>query len=142
MQSLYIARQALHLVILLNDSVDAEEGPDDMQQAERVDLEEWVMMYTPGSEWLTNGIIVGSDLIELLEAMEEWGAVPAGVHLDHNQALLKIQHHHAQIFKERFYFVSSLAYQFSLSRNNHYSMTFVILRASYIRNLSLMTRER
>jgi hypothetical protein len=40
MQSLYIARQALHLVILLNDVVDAEEGPDDMQQAERVDLEE------------------------------------------------------------------------------------------------------
>jgi hypothetical protein len=100
-------------------------------------------MYTPGSERLADGIIVYSDLIELLEAMEEWGATPEGVHFDHKQALLKIQHHHAQIFKERFYFVSPLTYQSSLSRNYPYSMTFVILRAtSYIRNLSLMTRER
>ena len=39
-QSAHIARQALHLVILLNDAVDAELGPDDEQHEERNDLEE------------------------------------------------------------------------------------------------------
>jgi len=43
MQSIHIARQALHLVILLNDLVDTEEGPDDEQEDERIDLEECVL---------------------------------------------------------------------------------------------------
>lgn len=43
MQSIHIARQALHLVILLNDLVDSEDGPDDEQEDERIDLEEWVV---------------------------------------------------------------------------------------------------
>jgi len=42
MQSIHIARQALHLVILLNDLVDTDEGPDDAQEDERIDLEEYV----------------------------------------------------------------------------------------------------
>jgi hypothetical protein len=39
-QSMHIARQALHLVIRLNDSVDSEEGPTDDEDDERIDLEE------------------------------------------------------------------------------------------------------
>jgi hypothetical protein len=40
MQSIHIARQALHLVILLNDSVDQIKGPTQEQEDERIDLEE------------------------------------------------------------------------------------------------------
>jgi len=40
MQSIYISRQALHLVILLNDVVDVEKGPDEAQREERIELEE------------------------------------------------------------------------------------------------------
>jgi len=40
MQSIHIARQALHLVILLNDSVDKAKGPTQEQEDERIDLEE------------------------------------------------------------------------------------------------------
>jgi hypothetical protein len=40
MLSIHIARQALHLVVLLNDSVDAEEGQNEQQQDERIDLGE------------------------------------------------------------------------------------------------------
>jgi hypothetical protein len=40
MQSIHIARQALHLVILLNDSVDKTNGPTQEQEDERIDLEE------------------------------------------------------------------------------------------------------
>ena len=39
MQSIHIARQALHLVILLNDSVDRVEGPTEEQEDERINLE-------------------------------------------------------------------------------------------------------
>jgi hypothetical protein len=42
MQSIYIARQAIHLVITLNDLVDVHEGPNDQQHQERIDLEECV----------------------------------------------------------------------------------------------------
>ena len=44
MQSIHIARQALHLVILLNDLVDTEDGPNDEQEDERIDLEECVFL--------------------------------------------------------------------------------------------------
>jgi hypothetical protein len=40
MQSIYLSRQGLHLVILLNDLVDPDDGPDDEQYEERNDLEE------------------------------------------------------------------------------------------------------
>jgi hypothetical protein len=40
MQIIHIARQALHLVILLNDFVDKVNGPTQEQAYERVDLEE------------------------------------------------------------------------------------------------------
>jgi hypothetical protein len=40
MQSIYISRQALHLVILLNDVLDMEKGPDEAQREERIELEE------------------------------------------------------------------------------------------------------
>ena len=40
MQSIYISRQAVHLVILLNDVVDREKGPDEAQREERIKLEE------------------------------------------------------------------------------------------------------
>lgn len=42
MQSIYLARQALHLVIRLNDAVDVNKGPSDEQYDERNDLEEYV----------------------------------------------------------------------------------------------------
>jgi hypothetical protein len=45
MLNIHIARQALHLVLLLNDfvlnnSVDADKGPSDEQEDERIELEE------------------------------------------------------------------------------------------------------
>jgi hypothetical protein len=40
MLNIHIALQALHLVLLLNASVDADEGPNDEQEDERIDLEE------------------------------------------------------------------------------------------------------
>jgi len=40
MQSIFLSRQALHLVILLNDVVDTIKGPDEEQYEERNDLEE------------------------------------------------------------------------------------------------------
>jgi hypothetical protein len=39
MQSIHIARQALHLVILLNDSVDKVKGLTEEQADERINLE-------------------------------------------------------------------------------------------------------
>lgn len=41
-QSVYIAKQALHLVILLNELVNPVEGPTDEEHDERNDLDEWV----------------------------------------------------------------------------------------------------
>jgi hypothetical protein len=38
MQSIYIARQALNLVMLLNDFVIAQDGPNDEQRHERIHL--------------------------------------------------------------------------------------------------------
>jgi hypothetical protein len=40
MQTLHIARQALHLVIRLNDTVQVSGGPDLDEDQERIDLEE------------------------------------------------------------------------------------------------------
>ncbi len=42
MLNIYISRQALHLVILLNDLAYAEDGLNSEQIDERVDLEEYV----------------------------------------------------------------------------------------------------
>lgn len=43
MQSIHLSRQALHLVILLNDAVDQRDGPTQDQEDERIELEEWAL---------------------------------------------------------------------------------------------------
>jgi len=40
MLSRHIARQALNLVVLLNDSIDADAGPNFKQQEESIELSE------------------------------------------------------------------------------------------------------
>ncbi|KIM26148.1 hypothetical protein M408DRAFT_196838 [Serendipita vermifera MAFF 305830] len=86
-QSSYIARQALHLVILLNDLVDAENGPDIEQREGRNDLED--------------------DLTELYEAMAKWGAQTSdNEQVDYAQDRLRIKEQYSKLFKERFYFLA------------------------------------
>ncbi|KIM26145.1 hypothetical protein M408DRAFT_10009 [Serendipita vermifera MAFF 305830] len=81
-QSTYIARQPFHLVILLNDTVNTEEGPDDEQHEERNELED--------------------NLIELFDAMKEWGVkVGEDEYAEHR---LSIKEQYRQFFKQRFYF--------------------------------------
>jgi hypothetical protein len=109
MQSIYISRQGLHLVILLNDVVDRENGPDEAQCEEMIELEEWVRL-KPTCDYSLEScdwwISLNSDLIDLFEAMTEWGAAPEeGISADYSSRRTKIKHHYAHLFKERFYFV-------------------------------------
>ncbi|KIM26142.1 hypothetical protein M408DRAFT_25581 [Serendipita vermifera MAFF 305830] len=100
-QSVHIAKQALNLVILLNNLIDAEDVPDDEQHKERDDLED--------------------DLVELYDAMMKWGS-QAGENEQANYAerRLKIQKQYLQMFKQRFYFdvcdaSTDIDYQISLA---------------------------
>ncbi|KIM26143.1 hypothetical protein M408DRAFT_313846 [Serendipita vermifera MAFF 305830] len=84
-QSSYIARQGLNLVILLNDLVDAENGPDIEQCEGRNDLED--------------------DLTELYEAMKNWGAqANEDEQVEYAEHRLIIKKQYSQLFKQRFYF--------------------------------------
>ena len=53
MLNIYIARQALHLVILLNDLAYTEDGLDCQQMGERDALEEYVSIPLPKPTLLT-----------------------------------------------------------------------------------------
>src|SRR4051794_32305443 len=106
MLSIYIARQALHLVILLNDNVDTSEGPTDEQYEERITLEESVSLL------FANTIAVHltwrriySELIELSEKIKSWGMLHEGCQLDYEQRLPDIKTQYLRFFRIRFYFV-------------------------------------
>jgi hypothetical protein len=42
-QKIYIARQAMHLVVLLNDSVDMEDPESTQEEEEGIELEEYAL---------------------------------------------------------------------------------------------------
>ncbi|KIM20259.1 hypothetical protein M408DRAFT_308571 [Serendipita vermifera MAFF 305830] len=79
MQSIYVARQALHLVILLNDQVNPHTGPSDEQYKERITLED--------------------ELIHLIQDMKAWGFSQ-----EMEERIHKIEENYVQFFRERFYF--------------------------------------
>jgi hypothetical protein len=57
----------------------------------------------------TNNDIVGSELIDLFEAMKDWGVNrDDNEHIDYEQRVKQIRKCHIQLFRVRFYFVRHL----------------------------------
>ncbi|PVG03735.1 hypothetical protein CPB86DRAFT_748155 [Serendipita vermifera] len=112
-QTLHIARQALHLVIRLNDTVNNSDGPDLEQEQERIDLED--------------------QLMDLEDAMEEWLA--DGTSDDYKNQLSAIAVQYDTFFSKRFYFENS--------RDSRTNRIFQKLRAYDEKTLKLkLWRER
>ncbi|CAG8545250.1 1286_t:CDS:2 [Acaulospora colombiana] len=80
--TIHIARQALHLVIRLNDTVNQSEGPDLDQEQERIDLED--------------------QLMDLEDEVEEW--IAEGSSDDYKDRLPAIAKQYDTFFSKRFYF--------------------------------------
>ncbi|KIM20448.1 hypothetical protein M408DRAFT_13002 [Serendipita vermifera MAFF 305830] len=85
MLSIHIARQALHLVVLLNDLAYAEDGLNSEQRRERIALED--------------------ELIDLEDAMKSWNSVSNMRDASsYDEYFSEIKEWYGRIFRLRFYF--------------------------------------
>jgi hypothetical protein len=74
--------------------------------------------------------ILCSELIDLADAMRDWGADYGGEEtINHKQQVLKIKQWHIRLFRKRFYFVGTVFISPTKLRSNlHHSIMLVTLQ--------------